>query len=182
MYTCRECETEINQATEVCPHCGADLTLPVGEEGERKKLSLWQVLLRWALLVAVLLGALYSFLVFVVSPRAGRTELQAETQALTAMDDVRGALMQYATSQGAYPQLLEDLGPPAREAAQLAQSQGYMLAYAPAPPDADGAIHSYSLTARAGNYSYRSFYSDASGIVRSTRDDRDANALDPPVR
>ena len=26
MYICRECENEINQGTEICPHCGADLT------------------------------------------------------------------------------------------------------------------------------------------------------------
>ena len=118
MYTCRECEHEINQATEVCPHCGADLTVPVDIQTERKPLPLWQILLRWGVLLAVLLGALWSFLLFVVSPRAGHTQLEAETQALTSIDDIRGALAQYAAAQGGvYPQTLEDLGPAARQVA-----------------------------------------------------------------
>src|SRR6202790_5722447 len=37
MYSGRECENEINQATELCPHCGADLTSPFfqAEDGIR---------------------------------------------------------------------------------------------------------------------------------------------------
>ena len=37
MYTCRECENEINQATELCLHCGADLTALIGGRGKRPK-------------------------------------------------------------------------------------------------------------------------------------------------
>ena len=36
MYTCRECERPINQATEICPYCGADLTEPIGLESRPK--------------------------------------------------------------------------------------------------------------------------------------------------
>jgi hypothetical protein len=184
MYTCRECETEINQATEICPHCGADLTLPpAGASIERKKPSLPKVLLRWGVLLGVLLAALWSFLWFVVSPRTGHVAVEAETQAVQAMGEVHAALTDYASAQGGvYPQTLEPLGATVRQAAQRAQSQGYRLEYAPGTADADGGIRNYALEARAGNYSYRNFYSDASGVVRATREDREANGLDPPVR
>ena len=37
MYNCRECETEINQGTELCPHCGADVqTAATVYEEERR--------------------------------------------------------------------------------------------------------------------------------------------------
>lgn len=183
MVTCPGCDNEINQATEVCPHCGADLTLGLGESARRKKPSLAKILLRWGVLIGVLLAAIWSFLWFVVSPRTGNVELEAETQAVQSIDDVHAALVDYAQAQGGvYPETLEVLGPAVRLAAQRAQSEGYQLQYAAGPAGADGALRNYSLEARAGNYSYRSFYSDASGVVRATRENRDANSADPPIR
>jgi hypothetical protein len=185
MVTCHQCETEINQATEICPHCGADLTLPVpGAEPVKQKAkpTLAKILLRWAILLGVLLGAMWSFLWFVVTPRTGNVALQAETQAVQTLADVRAALAAYAATQdGVFPETLEPLGPPVRQTAQLAQSNGYQLVYMPGPPGADGAIHSYSLEARAGNYGYRNFYTDASGVVRATTENRPANSMDPPA-
>src|ERR1700733_7299235 len=150
MITCRECEAEVNQATEICPHCGADLTqLPGGEAVAPKKLSLAKILLRWGILLGVLLAAMWSFLWFVVTPRTGNVALQAETQAVQTLGDVRAALDAYAATQnGAFPETLEPLGPAVRQSAQLAQSNGYQLAYTPGPREADGAIHSYALEAR----------------------------------
>ncbi len=184
MITCPHCETEINQATEICPHCGADLTLPLAGEGPaKKKPGLAKVLLRWGILLGVLLAAMWSFLWFVVTPRTGNVALQAETQAVQTLADVRAALASYAATQnGAFPETLEPLGPPVRQAAQLAQSDGYQLAYTPGPREADGEIHSYALEARAGNYGYRSFYTDATGVVRATSENRAANSMDPPAR
>lgn len=185
MFSCRECEYEINQATEICPRCGADLTQPPAlEDGAvpKKKPTLAQVLLRWGILLGVMLGALWSFLWFVVTPRTGNVGLQAETQAVQTLTMVRAALSSYAAAQGGvFPQTLEPLGQPAREAAQLAQSNGYRLQYTPGPTESDGGIHGYSLDARAGNYGYRSFYTDLSGVIRATREDRPANSLDPPA-
>ena len=184
MYTCRECEHEINQATELCPHCGADLTLTPGSDiSPAAKPTLGKILLRWGILLSVLLGAMWSFLWFVVSPRTGQVALEAETRAVQAISDMHTALGAYAAAQGgAYPSTLEALGSPARRAAQMAQSEGYRLEYTPGPQGADGAIHSYSLQARAGNYGYRNFYIDASGIVRATSENREANPSDLPVR
>jgi hypothetical protein len=184
MITCPQCEEEINQATEICPHCGADLTLPgAGEPAAKKKPGLVKILLRWGILLGVLLGAMWSFLWFVVTPRTGNVALQAETQAVQTLGDVRAALDAYAATQnGAFPETLEPLGPAVRQSAQLAQSNGYQLAYTPGPREADGAIHSYALEARASNYGYRNFYTDATGIVRATSENRAANSMDPPAR
>ena len=184
MYTCRECETEINQATELCPHCGADLTLAPDDGGTpKKKPTVAKILLRWGMLLGVLLGAMWSFLWFVVSPRTGQVALDAETHAVQALGAVYTALVSYEAAQGgSYPSTLEALGPPVRQAAQMAQSDGYRLEYTPGPPGPDGAIHGYSLEARAGNYGYRNFYADASGIVRATSENRAATASDPPIR
>jgi len=184
MYTCRECENEINQGTEICPRCGADLTLPPGgEETPRKKLSTAQILMRWGFLLAILLGAMWSFVWFVASPRGGTGSQQAEARAAQALDEVRALLGNYAAAQnGAYPKTLEPLGPLARQAAQMAQSEGYELQYAPGPSDGNSVIRSYSLEARPGNFGYRSFYTDPTGLIRATTENRAATSSDPPIQ
>jgi RNA polymerase subunit RPABC4/transcription elongation factor Spt4 len=185
MVTCRECEREINQATEICPHCGADLTFESGTEeivSPRKKPTVAKILLRWGLLLGVILGAMWSFLWFVASPRTGEVTLNAEIHAVQAMSLVHHELDSYAAAQGGvYPSNLEALGTPARQAAQLAQGDGYSLEYTPGAAEADGGIHGYTLQARAGNYGYRSFFSDASGVVHATRENREASGSDPAI-
>jgi hypothetical protein len=182
MYICRECETEINQATEICPHCGADLTSPaLGEEAPPAKPSLQKILLRWGILLGILLAAMWSFLWFVVPARQGNPTVQAEDRAVQALREVSAALSEYSSSEaGSYPRLFEALGPRARAAAQLSQSVNYQLQYTPGPVQADGKIHTYALQARAGNYGFRSFYTDESGVLRATRENRAATAQDPP--
>jgi hypothetical protein len=183
MYTCRHCEEEINQATEICPHCGADLTLDPPEEGAAKAPpSLRKRVIRWIVLLTILFGSLWSFLWFVISPRTGQPTLQAEAQALDSLSQVQAALASYSQAMsGAYPSTLDPLGAAVRVAAQRAQSLGYQLQYAPGPLASDGSIHSYSLQATAGNHGYRSFYTDESGVVRATREERPAAATDPPL-
>src|SRR5258706_14696076 len=61
MYNCRECENEINQATEICPHCGADLTMSVAGSQPATKPSLQKILLRWGFLLAVFFAAFGGF-------------------------------------------------------------------------------------------------------------------------
>jgi hypothetical protein len=184
MYTCRECENEINQATEICPHCGTDLTLPLaGAETPTQKPSTPKILLRWGVLLAILIGAIWSFVLFVASPRPGGGAQQAESRAVQAMDEIRALLSNYANAQGgAYPKSLETLGDLARQAAQMAQSEGYELQYTPGPSDDNAAIHSFTLEARPGNYGYRSFYTDITGLVRATTENRAATSSDPPIR
>jgi hypothetical protein len=182
MYTCRECESEVNQGTEICPQCGADLTVPSpGADAPAPKPGLRKILLRWGVLLAVLLGAVWSFLWFIVPERQGNPTTQAEARAVESLQNVRAALTEYASAQGgAYPRLFESLGEAGRAAAQLAQSAGYRIQYSPGPVEADGRIRTYTLEARAGNYGFRNFYTDDGGIMRATRENRAATAQDPP--
>jgi hypothetical protein len=182
MYTCRECENEINQATEICPHCGTDLTAPIaGAEPGKAKPTLGKILLRWGVLLGVLLGAIWSFLWFVVPERQGDPTTQAEARAAESLREIRAALVDFASAQGgAYPQRFEAVGERVRLAAQLAQSVNYQLQYTPGPVDAGGAIRTFALQARAGNYGFRNFYLDDTGILRSTRESRAATSEDPP--
>src|ERR1700722_17545310 len=114
MYNCRECENEINQATEICPHCGTDLTLSVpGTAQATAKPSLTKVLMRWGILLGVLLAAIWSFLWFIVPERQGNPRTQAEARAVESLRQVRTALADYAAAQrGAYPREFEALGEP----------------------------------------------------------------------
>jgi hypothetical protein len=69
MYTCRECDREINEATEVCPHCGADLTSFTAEGRTARKTPLIKTLVRWIPLLGVLIGALWFFIWYMVKNR-----------------------------------------------------------------------------------------------------------------
>lgn len=184
MYTCRECEYPINQATEICPYCGADLTAPGPEELAplARKRSLSAILLRWAVLLAALTAALWGFLWYVLPERGGDPAARAESQAAATLREIRGALSNYAAAQrGAYPNSLEALGDSARGPAQKALSQGYRVEYTPGPVGSDGTVHNYVLLARPGNYGYRSFYMDETGVLRTTQENRPATAQDPPT-
>jgi len=182
MYTCRECENEINQATELCPHCGADLTAPIaGAEEPKAKPGIGKVLLRWGVLLGVLLAAIWSFLWFVVPERQGNPTAQAEARAAESLREIRAALVDFASAQGgAYPRQFDAVGERVRLAAQLAQSVNYQVQYAPGPVDADGTIRTFALQARAGNYGFRNFFLDDTGILRATRESRAATSEDPP--
>src|SRR4029077_15334427 len=182
MYTCRECENEINQATELCPHCGADLTESVpGVEAGKAKPSLGKILLGWGVLLGVLLAAIWSFLWFIVPERQGNPTAQAEARAAESLRGIRAALIDFAAAQGgAYPQRFESVGERVRLAAQLAQSVNYQVQYTPGPVDSGGTIRTFALQARAGNYGFRNFYLDNTGILRAPRVGCPATSEDPP--
>lgn len=69
MYTCPYCDNEINEATEMCPHCGADLTVLTETGRGAKKMPLSKILARWVPLLSVLIGALWFFLWYMVKHR-----------------------------------------------------------------------------------------------------------------
>ena len=181
MYTCRECENEINQATELCPHCGADLTGPIqGVESPEPKPTTGKILLRWGVLLGVLLTAIWSFLWFIVPERQGNPTALAEARAAQSLREARSALTDFAAAQGGvYPRQFETVGERVRLAAQLAQSVNYQLQYTPGPVESDGAIRTFALQARAGNYGFRNFFVDDTGILRATGENRPANSGDP---
>lgn len=181
MYTCRECERPVNQATEVCPYCGADLTASVEAEDTAKKRRPLGAVVRWG----VLLAAIWGFLWFVLPERRGDTTAQAEAQAIELLRLAQTALAAHADAQGSFPPSLDQLpaesAAAVREAAQRALRDRYDLVYAPGPAGPDGRVSSFALRARAGHYGYRNFFVDQTGVVRATRENRAATADDPPI-
>ena len=178
MYTCRECEQTINQATEVCPYCGADLTAPTADESAApvKKSSPTRIVIILGIVVAFLWGVAW----FAVPWRITGSKLESEARARDALAVIQSVLAAYQASEGRFPATLDALGDRVRAAAQMAQSANYTLDYAPGKPDAAGRIGSYVLTARPGKFAYLNFYTDESGIFRATAEGRVATVQDPP--
>lgn len=184
MYTCRECERELNQATEVCPYCGTQLSVEDQPADAAPKKTKWAaVIIRYA----ILLGAIWGFLWYMLPERrGGEAAAQAEEQAIRAMREAGASLAAYADAQGGnFPPSLEALqgepGERVRQAAQSALAEGYQLEYTLRPPDANGLHRQFVLLARPRNWSYRNFYLDESGVLRATKENRTASAQDPPV-
>ena len=180
MYTCRECEQTINQATEVCPYCGADLTSPTAEESAapEKKSSPARIVIILGIVVAFLWAVAW----FAVPWRITGSKLESEARARDALAAIQSVLAAYQASEGRFPASLDALGDRVRAAAQMAQSANYTLEYAPGKPDAAGRIPSYTLTARSGKFGYLNFYTDESGIFRVTGERRAATVQDPPFK
>jgi hypothetical protein len=179
MFTCPECEQSINQSSEDCPYCGAELnsSLAAGEARPARK-SLYRIVLMWG----ILLGILVAIAWFAIPWRLTGTKSTAEGDAREALMSVRETLMSYQASEGSFPDSLEALGDSVRAAAQEAQSARYTLEYTPGKPDAGGRVTSFALLARPGNFGYLNFYTDETGIFRATAEDRPATTQDPPLK
>lgn len=180
MYTCRECEQTINQATEVCPYCGADLTAAAVAEpdaGARKSGRL-----RIIVILSFVVVFLWAVAWFAVPWRLSGSKVESESQAREALVSIQEVLATYQASERSYPASLDVLGDRVRAAAQGAQSANYTLHYSPGMPDPQARIKSYALTARAGKFGYLNFYTDESGVIRATSEARAATVQDPPLR
>jgi hypothetical protein len=179
MYICRECEEPLNQAMEVCPHCGADLTAEGAEEGAapKKKSRPVKSIVIWGILIV----SVWAIIWFVLPPRPESSKGEAEKSALAALADVRAALVSYAAATGAYPPSMETLSAATRSAIQTAKSAGYEIQYTPAGTDNSGRIKSFVLLARPGNFGYRNFYADESGVIHETAANRPATPQDPEL-
>lgn len=178
MYTCRVCEQTINQATEVCPYCGADLTTAPADESAApaKKSSPARIIFILGIVVAFLWAVAW----FAVPWRITGSKAESEARARDALVAIQSVLAAYQASERRFPASLDALGDRVRAAAQMAQSANYTLDYVPGKPDATGRIRSFALTARSGKFGYLSFYSDESGVIRVTAEGRAATVQDPP--
>ena len=179
MYICRECEEPLNQAMEVCPHCGADLTVQGAEEGTapKKKSRPVKSIAIWGILIV----SVWAIIWFVLPPRPESSRGEAEKSAVAALAEVRAALVSYAAATGGYPPSMETLGAASRSAIQTAKSAGYEIQYTPAGTDDSGRIKSFVLLARPGNFGYRNFYADESGVIHETTANRAATPQDPEL-
>jgi hypothetical protein len=182
MFKCPQCETEINQASEICPHCGADLAaLAATAIAESPRRSTPRIVLMWITALAIIAGALYVFIWYILPSRTGAdSPSQAEARALASLREFQDRIEMFAKDGGgSYPQSAEVLGASAKMAARNALDAGYALQYTPGPPGANGSIETYALTARPDRYGFRSFYTDQTGAVHATRKNRGATAQDP---
>jgi hypothetical protein len=177
MFTCPECESVINQGSEVCPSCGADLRASGPDDAQARHRS-WK---KTAAAVGILLAAIWAVVWFALPPRRAGPGTAVEQETTSLLASVQQQLASYAAAEEHFPNSLEDLGSPVRRLAQEAQSVGYELQYIPGLAGGDGRIHSYSLLARPRNYGSRNFYTDESGVIRATKEGRAATAHDPPA-
>ncbi len=61
---------------------------------------------------------------------------------------------------------------------------GYRITYMPGPPDRAGHVKTYTVIAQPLTYEWtgrNSYFTDESGVIRQTKEDRPATAKDPPV-
>jgi hypothetical protein len=182
MFNCPECDAEINTASDVCPYCGAAsaggsaAASANSTEGAKTRKTTLRQLMIYAAVLAWTWGLLW--LAFPMH-QANRTS-NTEGQARKSIEQVQAVLASYAGAQGHYPESLESVGGAARAAVQSAQTAGYQLQYAPGVASADGRVHGYTLTARSGYYGFRNFYTDETGILRATQENRAATPQDAP--
>lgn len=113
-----------------------------------------------------------------------------ESSALSGVKKINDCAASFAQahSEQGYPRSLSAMGPAGtgclNKEAVGGQKNGYKFHYAPGPPDATGRIATYSITAgpmRYGSSGSRSFFSDESGHIHYTYEDRPATAEDPEV-
>jgi hypothetical protein len=109
----------------------------------------------------------------------GGTKAESEVHAIAAITGLQQALAAYESTERSFPSSLEPLGPASRQAETEAQSGRYTLQYTPDKPEADGRITAYTLALRAGNYGYLNFFTDDTGLIHATRENRPASAQDP---
>lgn len=179
MYVCRKCQQPINSASEVCPYCGAEQNPPVTDSTPKptKKRSASRV----AILFVIAIAGVWGIIWFATPMRMGDSQPDAEKAAAESLRAVQKELAAYANGAGTFPQTLETLGGPARDSAREAMTGGYSLRYAPGQTDASGNVRAYSLVAMPRYYGYRSFFTDQTGVIRATRENRAATAQDAPI-
>lgn len=180
MYLCQNCQRPINSASAICPYCGADQAEPDTEASQKPAKKRGPLTLVVA--VGVIVAGIWAIIWFALPLRLENPRPAAERSAIEAVRVLQRQLAVYANGAGAFPDSLETLGAPARDAAQDAMAKGYAIRYTPGQTDASGNAHSYTLIAMPRNYGYESLYTDPSGVIRGTRDNRAATVQDPALQ
>jgi hypothetical protein len=122
-------------------------------------------------------------------PPAQEAVLGFENLAASWLQGLNDCLADYAQKDrdGGLPQDLRALRPPKSICASpdiaSRQLQGYSFSFAAGSRDSRGRIQSYTIGARPlrfGETGKRSFYTDETGVIRQTEEDRPARASDSP--
>ncbi len=178
MFTCPSCEQTINPASEICPYCHAELVpaRPAAHHKEQRRGLLITIAAALALV-----GGIWAVFYFVLPKPTVAPPPIAESAAVAALRQAAAAVQSYARHEGGYPVTIVQVQSQASAAFASARGNGYYLVYRAGSPGNDGNIHSFVLLARPDYYGYRNFYVDQTGIVRATRQNRPADAHDPPI-
>lgn len=149
-------------------------------------------------------GLLLWILLLVLSPASklppcGERPYRNDPSAVGSLRTLNTACVTYATNnpQAGFPRALRQLGmPPSGEkegpeyaglidnALASGRKSGYDFTYTPGKPDAKGVITTYAASARQvvfGKSGYRNYFTDETGVIRATAEDRDATPQDPPL-
>ncbi|HVB98284.1 MAG TPA: hypothetical protein VNJ12_02985 [Candidatus Dormibacteraeota bacterium] len=178
MFTCPSCEQTINSASEVCPYCGANLAPePVATRRKAQRKGLL-----WTLVgAALVIGAVWA-MVWLVLPKPDVPDhAEAEAGAISALRQVVKIVAAYDKEQGTYPNTIQEVSGQASAVYSGAHTEGYSLVYLPGPAGSDGNIHAFVMLARPEYYGYRNFYVDQTGVIRSTKQNREATIRDRPI-
>jgi len=148
------------------------------------------ILVSRVLIASVCIGILCLAAIYI--PNSYRARVAAnESSSISATRTICVAQSSYAEKhpQKGFAASLSELGPP--PGADLmdqdlagGRKHGYSFQMIAAPPDASGRIRQYVVLARPltfGQRGRRSFFADASGVIRSTAEDRAPTAQDPPL-
>jgi hypothetical protein len=146
---------------------------------------------------AAVLAAIFAYLAITV-PSLVRSKIAAnQAAAVGSLRTINIAESTYTREYKAgYSPTLAALGkpvggsPPSASAAGLIDrvlaagtKSGYTFTYTPGPKDGAGHIKSYTVTARPMNdrTGRNSYFTDQTGVIRQTSEDRPATAKDPPL-
>lgn len=146
--------------------------------------------------LAMLAVALMGLLIGLSERRLRPRSIVNQGSAAGSLRTINTAQTTYAeTYKKGYSPSLKALGPPpgngqpSASAAGLiddvlasGKKSGYFFVYMPGSPDKAGHIKTYTLVARPVNGAgTNSYFSDESGLIRQTSEDRLATAKDPPI-
>lgn len=153
-------------------------------------------------LIGLILTAIGVFIRVSHSPRAGMAA--SEASPVGSLRTINTGVLEYsATYDDGYPPSLQSLGPPSSgrtascESADLidqtlasGRKSGYVIEYIPGPtitkrkPGCPTGVKTYGIVARPVEFGVsgtRSFFTDESGIIRWTSEDRAAGPNDPLI-
>jgi len=179
-YIAANAKLEINQGTELCPHCGADLTVPIGARISCGETVPAKILLSGGACCWRSPRRDLEFLWFVVPDAKAIPPRRPKSRAVESLRQVRSA---WRTTHGTARSLPRSSRRWVNRCARQGNSRrasNTRFQYTPGPVEPDGSIRSYELQARAGNYGFLSFYTDIRRGACDAVENRAATAQDSP--
>ena len=152
----------------------------------------------FSLIELLIVVAIILIIAAIAIPNLLRSRIAAnQASAVGSLRTINTAEITYASTYNTgYSASLSALGPPSpgtspsATTADLIDSvlaggtkSGYTFTYKPGLPDKTGHVKTYTVVARpvSSNTGRNSYFSDESGVIRQTSEDRPATAKDPPL-